>query len=406
MNFFKKMGKELGKQRTIDASVEKTLKSMRSGYRIVPSMEIKAWKAYLAVTFVAGFAAALIWGSYVSFYPVSRATGSDAVTLSVSSNVSSHKVGDEFPIQILLNTAEKNIVAVQAVFNYDKNSLQVVSVDISNSGFNYEIKNTIDANQGQGFLALAKPTPGANGAAVKVATVNLKALANINEPALQLKMDTFDAVSDSAAILDDGQGTNILRKLASIFPDVPVSAAPFSISSKASLADTVVRLDWSNGTVGSGNYIIERKIGKANFAKISEVGSEATSFIDRSAKIGKLYVYRVCQINNAGEKSCAPEQQVKTLGKKKILKPRFSAQIEEGKVRLNWTPTYPSDFRLVLQRRSGKQKKFNSFATASPDTNTYRDESVTSGVKYMYRLVVSVRGKTTQYSNNIKITVP
>ena len=159
MSFLKKMGKELSKERKIDISVEKTMKSMKSGYRVVPNMEIKAWKAYLAVTFVAGFSAALIWSAYLSIYPVSRATETPEVTLSTSSATAAHKAGDEFPVEILLNTAGKNIVAVQAIFNFDKNVIQVVNMDTSASDFNYEIKNSIDADTGQGFLALAKPTP-------------------------------------------------------------------------------------------------------------------------------------------------------------------------------------------------------------------------------------------------------
>jgi hypothetical protein len=407
-NFLKKMGKELGRQRKIDVSVEKTLKSIKSRYRVVPSMEIKAWKAYLAVTFAAGFAAALIWGSYMSVYQTSKATGPGEVTLSVSAAASSHKAGDEFPIQILLDTAEKNIVAVQVIFNYDKNTLQIINTDTSSSGFNNEVTNTIDSNQGQGFLALAKKTPGVNGVAVKVVTVNLRALADVGEPTLRLKLDTFNAVSDSAAILDDGLGTNVLRKLASLFPAAPTSSPPvqqgdFAISSKISLTDTVVRLGWSAGTVVGSNYIVERKLGKADYVKISEVGSGETSFIDRSVKTSKSYIYRICQVNNAGEKSCAPEQQIKTLGKKKIFKPRFTAINENGKVRLNWSPTYASGFNLVLQRKVGKQKAFKSFTAVSSDINTFLDENVAAGTRYIYRLVISAKGKKTQYSNNIKI---
>lgn len=406
----------MSKQRSIDVSVEKTVRSVKSGYRIVPSMEIKAWKAYLAVMFAAGFCAALIWSAYVSIYPVLKADEIAQVTLSTSATEATHKMGDEFPIQIFLNTAGRNIVAVQVFFSYDKNALQVISSDISGSDFNHEIKNTIDMNQGQGFLALARPTPGVSGAAIKVATVNLKALADVREPVLRLKLDTFDAVSDSAAILDDGQGMNVLQKLAYIFPaetppsnppsQQPVQQGEFGIISQISLTDTIVRLDWSSGPSESGNYIIERKTGKDDFSKIAETEENEKKFIDRSAKPSKLYAYRICQLNGVGDKICTLGKQVKTLGKKKILKPRFTAQVENGKIRLDWNPSYPADFKIVLQKRHDKQKKFTSFATASPETSTYQDEKATSGMKYTYRLVISVRGKMTQYSNNIKIKAP
>jgi hypothetical protein len=420
MNFFKKMGEELSKQRKIDISVEKTIKSVKSGYEIVPSKEIKAWKAYLIVAFVAGFAAALIWGAYMSIYPVSKATG--FVTLSTSAVVASHRSGEKFPVQIVLDTAGRNIVAVQAVYNYNKNALQVISADISGSGFNYEIKNTVDANQGQGFLALAKPTPGVSGAAVKVATVNLKALSDISEPTLRLKLDAFNAISDSAAILDDGLGTNVLQKLASIFPSkVPapkISSPPattqqqnnFSLLSAVSLADTIVRLDWEEGPYENRNYIIERRNREKNkeseFSEVGQVGSDATFYIDRGVKAKKAYGWRICQ-NNGGEKVCTGEQAVRSIKKKRILKPRLIGGIENGKIRLSWSPTYTTDFMVIIQRKGGKSKKYSTISVVSSDTqNSYLDENIIPGTKYTYQISVRASKKKTQKSKKFKIVAP
>lgn len=422
MKFFKKMSKELGKQRTIDLSIEKTLKSVKSGYRVVPSMEIKAWKAYLIVTFVTGFAAALIWGSYMSIYQTSKADEAGQVTLSTSAAVATHKAGENFPVQILLDTAGRNIVAVQAVFNFDKNTLQVVNIDISASGFNYEIKNTIDPDLGQGVLTIAKPTPGASGAAVKVATVNLRALADVNEPALRLKLDSFNAVTDSAAILDDGLGTNVLTKLASLFPsaipipvpgevpqapkETPVAPAEFKITSGLSLADSLVRLDWSAGSVGNGNYFIERKTGKDAFAQVAEVDASSTNFIGRGLKPNVAYVWRVCQ-QAAGERTCTGEKAFRTLKKKKIFQPRLTAAVENGKVRLTWLPTYTTDFGIFIQRKVDKQKKFVTLTVINSDSeNSYLDESVSAGQKITYQILVAASKKSTQKSKAVKITVP
>lgn len=416
LNFLKKMGEELGKQRTIDVSVEKTLKSVKSGYRVVPSMEIKAWKAYLTVTFISGFCAALIWSAYMSIYPTSVATENPQVTLFTSASIASHKSGEEFPVQILLNTAGRDIVAVQAIFNYDPNAIQVINVDTSDSNFNHEIKNSVDTGAGQGFLALARPTPGVNSQSAKIAVVNLRALSDVNEPAIRLKFDTAAAVSDSASILDDGLGTNVLQRLASLFPEAtrapetgtpPATSDEFRLTSNIGLTDTVVRLNWSANATGSGNYVIERKLGKADFVKIGEMGSSEAAFTDRSAKPGKTYLYRICQVNEAGEKNCASQQQVKTPGKKKIAKPRVSAQVENGKVNLSWTPTYTTDFSVVVQRSTGNKKKFATLSVVTSDSqNSYLDESVAAGTTYYYRLMIKAKGKKTQNANPIKVVVP
>jgi hypothetical protein len=408
MNFFKKMSKELGKQRTIDVSVEKTLKSMKSGYRIVPNMEIKAWKSYLVVTFAAGFAAALIWGSYMSIYQTSIASGT--VTLAVSSDVASHKTGDQFPVQIILDTAGKNIVAVQAIFNFNKNAIQVVNIDISGSDFNYEIKNSIDAEAGQGFLALAKPTPGVNGTAVKIATINLKALADISEPTLQLKLSTFNAVSDSAAILDDGQGTNVLQEVRNLWQgdtSTDNNESNFSINSITGLADTIVRIDWTEGPHENRSYIIERRTAKTSFSRVAEVGSEEKTFIDRSTTRSTSYYYKICQLGDGGQETCTPEGQVKTQNKKKMFTPRLIGGLENGKVRISWSPNYSSDFKVIVQRKGGKSKKYSTISVNSSDSqNSYVDESVISGTKYTYRLTVKASKKKTKNSKTFKVIAP
>jgi hypothetical protein len=410
MKFFKKMGKELSKQRTIDISVEKTLKSMKSGFKVMPSREIQAWKAYLVVTFAAGFAAALIWGAYISIYPISTASETQQVTLTANSAVASHSSGEEFPVELLLDTAEKNIVAVQAIFTYDKNVLELKSIDTSGSSFIYEVKNTIDAGAGQGFVSMAKSTPGVNSQSAKVAVANFRALADTAEPTLQLKFDTLGAVTDSAAILDDGQGTNVLGKVlnkASVAASVAANSAESSIGFLVGLSDTLAKISWSEGSLTSSNYVVERKTGKAFFSKIAEVGSDVRSFIDRSVKSSKLYSYRICQLNEAGAKSCTPEKQVKTPAKKKIFKPRLTAGIQDGKINLTWSPIYTTDFNVVIQRKSGNTKKFTTLSVISSDTqNSYLDETVVPGTKYAYRMIVKSRKKNSQTTKQVNIVAP
>lgn len=66
--FLKKITKdELGEKRNIDICVEETVNSIKSRYRLVPDVEIKAWKAYLIIFFISGILAALIWNVYVAY---------------------------------------------------------------------------------------------------------------------------------------------------------------------------------------------------------------------------------------------------------------------------------------------------------------------------------------------------
>ncbi|KKT70395.1 MAG: hypothetical protein UW66_C0042G0001, partial [Candidatus Moranbacteria bacterium GW2011_GWF1_44_4] len=143
------------------------------------------------------------------------------------------------------------------------------------------------------------------------------------------------------------------------------------------------------------------------FSKIAETESADRIFVDRTAKPGKLFAYRICQESGSGEKSCTEGKQVKTMKKKKIFKPRLEAGIVEGKVSLSWAPVYTKDFSVILQRKAGKAKKFSTVSVVSSDIqNSYRDEAVVPGTTYSYRMVVKARKKTTVTTKQIKIAVP
>lgn len=216
-------------QRKIDKTVEESTKNLKSKFALISKMEIKAWKAYLAVFFAAGFAAALIWAAYISWYPAGRAEEMPEVTLTYHSSVASRKQGEEFQTQIVLDTAGKNIVAVQTVATFDISKVEVKSVDVSSStsDFNSEIEKDIDSGGGRILIAVGRSTPGVKSSAAKVATVSMKALKDFNEPSLALKPVSTDLKDSSLAVVDDGKGSNVLQKVAyDVPPPLPTDVTP------------------------------------------------------------------------------------------------------------------------------------------------------------------------------------
>lgn len=172
-NFFKKMekNKKNGGSRKIDQSIEKTFESISSKIVVVSSMKIAAWKSYLLITFAAGFFAAIIWGAYMSWYPVGKAADTSP-TMHTYSVAGFHKMNDTFTTDVILDTTSKNVVAVQAILSYDPSAVQVTGVDTSSTQFNLEVLKTTDNTNGKVYIALAKPTPGVNSGSEKIATIS------------------------------------------------------------------------------------------------------------------------------------------------------------------------------------------------------------------------------------------
>lgn len=125
-----------------------------------------------------------------------------------------YKIGEEFSIDVLINTVGSNVVVSAAYLSYDKKKMEALSIDIAGSVFDMTAEKEINTNDGKIKITLGKPTPGIitfKGNAIRMATVRFKALEKTNPRIDNLYFDfTKGSSLYSTVILDDKKGTNIL----------------------------------------------------------------------------------------------------------------------------------------------------------------------------------------------------
>ena len=147
-------------------------------------------------------------------------SGEKAV-LSVSPESGTYEVGEEFTVDVLVNTKGENVVAVGAYLNYDSTKFKLVNINTDNSVFNTnnscvyngrpcEIINS--DTPGQIEIVKAKPSPGVNTNNGLIAQITFQAIEIVepNEDNLTFTFTAPYASGDSEVILDDAQGTDIL----------------------------------------------------------------------------------------------------------------------------------------------------------------------------------------------------
>jgi hypothetical protein len=124
-----------------------------------------------------------------------------------------YKVGDEFTVDVIVNTAGNNVNAVAAYLSYPKDKMETISIDTSNSVFSIKFEDLINPLEGKIKIGLATPTPGVNVYNGKVATIKFKAKDKTDGFWENIYFD-FSKDSDffSGVFLDDMKGTNILKK--------------------------------------------------------------------------------------------------------------------------------------------------------------------------------------------------
>lgn len=125
-----------------------------------------------------------------------------------------YQTGQDFPVDIQLNTDGGQVVAVSAFVLYDKTKLTAMSISTSTSAFAYEVENMIDSANGKIFITRGQPTPGVTGTAAQVARINFQALSAVNLTNISFYFTGAGVSGDSGAILNDGFGTDILTSVA------------------------------------------------------------------------------------------------------------------------------------------------------------------------------------------------
>lgn len=144
-----------------------------------------------------------------TFY--SRAPESPVAFLYLSPKEGRYSVGDEFAVNVLINTAGSDVVATAAYLSFNKSAMQAISIDTSDSAFIMDAEKEVNNEQGKIKITIGKPTPGVRGNAAKVATIHFKALEKTNPLLENISFDfTKGSSLYSTIIIDDKKGTNVL----------------------------------------------------------------------------------------------------------------------------------------------------------------------------------------------------
>lgn len=151
--------------------------------------------------------------SYETYF--SEAPQKPFAYLYLSPEKGNYKVGDEFTVDVLINTAGSDVNAASAYLSYDKTKMEALSIDVTGSVFDMTAQTKIIPEFGKIKIVLGTPTPGIRtqkGNKVRMATIHFRALNKVNSSGENISFDFIKGVPDySAVFLDDKLGTDILE---------------------------------------------------------------------------------------------------------------------------------------------------------------------------------------------------
>ena len=181
-------------------------------------------------------------------------------------------------------------------------------------------------------------------------------------------------------------------QIPAITPSPPaVSAAAPAGLEAGPPANAGIALSWSAPALSRvTGYKIVRRVPKGEFATVvADTGSTDTTYTDTSAPMtaGATYIYRVLALNEYGESVASNRATVELPGPDAPAD--LIATYSDGDVVLTWTQPgviQPSCYRIY--RRAQREQSFTKVENCwRYDLRTWTDEDVTSGTRYIYRLV-------------------
>jgi hypothetical protein len=214
---------EFNKVRPVDELAKDVESWWEKSFIYVGKNEIKAWKAYAIVAFFGGLAAATIFLVSFNLHLKSNAEANASTLMLFPSNIEVRQ-GDNFDVDLALNTKENNVVVVKAYIDYDVSRFSLNNVDTSESIFAlnnpcvYQGKACEiiekDSNAGRVMITLAKPTTGVKTASGSIAKLTFTALQAhaASEDGIRIRFTMQGSYNDSDVIADDANGTDILTE--------------------------------------------------------------------------------------------------------------------------------------------------------------------------------------------------
>ena len=187
-------------------------------------------------------------------------------------------------------------------------------------------------------------------------------------------------------------------------------AAPTALSATA-ISASQINLAWTDNANNEDGFKIERCQGAGcnNFAQITTVSANVTSFGDTGLSASTSYSYRVRAFNASGGDSNYSNNASATT-QSGVTPPAAptalgATAVSASQINLAWTDNANNEDSFKIERCQGAGcNNFAQVATVGANATTYNDTGLTASTSYSYRVRASNTAGDSGYSNTASAT--
>jgi len=206
----------------------------------------------------------------------------------------------------------------------------------------------------------------------------------------------------------NGTGVPSVAKIIRIDSAAPTPpAAPSNLTATAA-SSSQINLSWTDNSNNEDGFRIERcqGVGCANFAEITTVGANATSYLNTGLTASTAYQYRVRAYSSPGNSAYSNIASATTLATAVTPAPPSNltaTAISGSQIDLVWTDNSNNEIGFKIER-SLEGTLFSQIATVGGNVTTYSDSNLLPGITYYYRVRAYNGTGDSAYSNTANAT--
>lgn len=165
-----------------------------------------------------------------------------------------------------------------------------------------------------------------------------------------------------------------------VVPNTPQNLSATPVSNKQ------INLAWTDNSGNETDFELERSLDGANFSKITDLGSNATSYQNTGLSTLTRYWYRVRAKNAIGYSPYSNVAETTTFDVPPISPTGLTAAtVSSSQINLVWKDHSMNESGFDIER-STDGTSFSKAGEAAANTNAFQDTGLTPATKYWYRV--------------------
>lgn len=186
-------------------------------------------------------------------------------------------------------------------------------------------------------------------------------------------------------------------------------AAPTGLAVSGTPSFSEVNLVWTDNASNETTYYVDRQgPGESVFTTIATLEANAESYTDNTVSPDSSYQYRVWCWNSSRASDLS---NVITVDVPPAIPPAAPTGLRlvaasSTRVELAWNDNGFDETAYIIERRAAADSAFTTSYTGAANLTSYSDSSVSPGAAYVYRVACSNPAGTSDYSDELTVTVP